>query len=938
VGSAGVPWLGAINTGVPDWGILKLWDGALTFTSGNTAPEVYPYYWRAPLSKTGTGTDIATDPVFNVVNGLYSGGGPGEAHAGFTTVSMGGGAADGFPSWRIIPGTTSEVIVSGIVSPADRGVLALVKWDAGFMTPPVAVASVADIQNVCVAAVLLGKGIVTGVGGCDGTVGGIFTVGSPTPYDFPGQAAGQYDLDEIHTGISRTFGPPPAADPTAGQVRLLTDPTAVSFSPGTVAGGMPILGATAAATGGGTASNFFAYRLPYLSDYATLSYTPLLPDDETTRYFVGIPPAGALGKAGNYDDFTTDYWAIQLARYRHRFVLAVGAPGALRRDGSYALVHFRKEQYFEEYVRDGIVPTAAKLYSVNMVSWSGAAQIDNLIDLTLPAPATSPAYPVNVSEVSEDPTGTAVPAMVGPNNTFTFTAADVTWVSGISYYKPLNAVTGLQTARITGLDLSITNVFNSSYRTHDAVPSAGPLFGDDRGDALNQCPVFISLSPFSYEGTESPEVGGIDIGIFASPQLFLGSLGKVKRQRIEFGFADLFGGLTNPAVASAATVLWVGGGAFDWIGFTGDTATPAFSENAKVRVFVRRPLNTDITTGYPLPALPATGLTAVEAGGARILFHSMFEHTGFTKPNYGNPTNVVNYIQNTTKDREELFLDEIYRYPVTWEPLATTIPADAAQLIGPGLPGGLAAVSVPVRPILGDPDYLGYYFGAYQLLALTGVPAVATEAQVAGLPERNPPYTDGLDAPFPSRGICIYPKDNYAAGGYTPAGADYSACAGERYFVRAFDAGAANVGEQSVILKFWGVSLADFAYVGPTPGGVGLALLAKVPGLTTWMDVGRTDGAGPSKQDVAVDGAGCLVLGPNTFDITDPSSQIQCAQVEVNLGALAPLFLNGENKCPVLVQVRLRDNATAKDLDWQNVVATAATATCHGLVGIEIIP
>lgn len=73
VGSAGVAWLGSSNSGVPDWGILKLNDGALSFT-GNVGADsrwVYPYYYRAPIcasgvGMTGTGLQTATDPTFNV--------------------------------------------------------------------------------------------------------------------------------------------------------------------------------------------------------------------------------------------------------------------------------------------------------------------------------------------------------------------------------------------------------------------------------------------------------------------------------------------------------------------------------------------------------------------------------------------------------------------------------------------------------------------------------------------------------------------------------------------------------------------------------------------------------------------------------------------------------------------------------------------------------
>lgn len=947
IGSAGPPWLGApLNTGEPDWGVLKLWDGALNLSTVNDPEEIYPYYWRSPLSPSGLGLDNITDPIFNVEDpgNTYTGGGSGLAHAGFVTVSMGGAPADGFPSWRILPAlaasTVSDVgfVVSGIVSPADRGVIALVRWPAGNYSPPVAATSVADIQARCLAAIKLGLGLSDGGAGCDGDPGGIFSEGTPTPYDFPGRASGQYELNEIHTGAARVGGTFPAANPTAGQVRLLTDPAAVPsfFFPATVVGGMPIFGATSAATGGGTDGNFLAYRLPYLEDYSTATGLIYTPSTEKPRFYSTIAPAaGSVTQAGNYEDFTTNFWAIQVARYRHRHSLGA-ATAAFRRDDSFALVHFRREAYFEEYVRDGIIPTSDKLYSVSLVNWNGVAQLANLIDLTSVSD-TSPAYPVNVAEVSEDPTGGTTPVLNGVyTNTFTFgpVGAPVTiFTSGVEYYVPLVRATGNAAVEISAFDVGISNLFLSSYRSHDTIPVGGPLSAGDRKYAVNQNPVFLSMSPFSYEGAELPDTDTLTLTGTAATQLFPGSLGLTKRQRIEFGFADLTGGTTNPLPATVATIAMSGPGAS--VTFDGDANTPSFTTDAKVRAFVRRPLVTDPTTGYPLPADPIDGFNLSNTLGGRILFHSMKE-TAFVFPTYGNAAVPAFTLYTATKDREERFLDEVYRYPVDW---ASSVPlpvATLANLMGPGLPSGMGAISVPVQPIAPPSSYEGYYLQGFNATSLVSAPPFTSELQVAGLPERNPPYTDGLDAPFPSRGILLYPQDKYT--GDSPAGPDYSGAVNDRLYQRAFDAGAANVGKTSIILRVWGVELADFAFSGPTPGSADRAILVKVPGLTTWMDAGRVDGAGPSKQDPALDGAGCKVIGPNTFDATDPASQIRYAQVEINLGPLAPLFLNGEGKCPVAVAVVFRDTPGAKAYNWENVVATASTSSCRGIVGLEVVP
>ena len=1082
VGSEGVAWLGSTNVGTPDWGILKLWDGILPFT-GNTAANaraVYPYYYRAPIAAsgvglTGTGIEPATDPTFNVLDGVYTGGGDGTVHAGFVTLAIGAGAV-GYPTWRILTAIANPAaVVSGIVSPADRGVLALVKWPTGSEPDPSPAVNVADIQARCVAAILLGKGILDN--GCDGEPGGVFSeataggraaatvvynanpaagysftldlssVGGPpapvtftsvplapanqyqfavgggaaatadnlalalntlyfsevfaaisngagtvdiylraagtvgnaptttitctalpadititnfaggtdvvsSPFTFPGRAAGQYNLNEIHTGSSSTGGLDPFYNPAAGQVRLLTDPAAVTFAaPKTVAGGLPIFGATTNAIGtttpvvgfpfsigGGTTGNFFAYRLPYLKDYSVatgLIYTPAL---EKPRFTTKLAPAslGALTQAGDYDDFTADFWAYQIGRYRHRFVLATGA-AATRTDDSYALVHFKKEAYFEAYVRDGVVPTNDQLWSVNLVSWTGTVPPYDLIEnLATTTPSSSPANPVNRSEVFEDNNGTVIPVPGGLSFTLTEKAAPVTTMfsSGIEYYVPIDVASiNDPNVDISALSFSYNGVFDRGYRSHDTVPVAGPLAGDKRAYAVNQNPVFVSLASFSFEGTETvPPTSTIVTG---SPGVttFPAELGEIRRQRIEFGYADLTPATTvDPAAGDTAAYNFVSPGFGKGINFTGDPNYPVFTTDAKVRVFLRRPLVVDGVTGYPEPI---AGTTVPNSTGDTILYHSMQEGAATIKVPYGNPTNAVLRGLTPLKDREELFLDEIYRYPENWTPLG---PPDATQLQGPGLPLGPAPISVPVRPNAAI-GYDGWYLGGFHTLQLDNATANLNNAlQVAGLPPRNPSYSEGLTSPAPSRGVLVYPQTDYSAA-HAPAQAagaasDYSVLTGDRVYIRAFNAGVANAGLSTVKFRLWGVELTDFQYTPLTgPGATGMAVLVKVPGLTTWMDAGRADGTGPSKQDIALDGAGCLLASTVA---TDTVSQIRYSDITLNL-APAALFINGEGNCPVLVKVILKDNFTGKALNFANVAETAATSLCRGLVGIEVL-
>lgn len=1080
VGSVGVPWLGSDNTGVPDWGVLKLVDGRVTPT-GNVAADVsgvYPYYYRSPISDTGVGAtgnglDATTDPTFNYYDAAYpsyTGGGPGVAHAGFASLPMDGGPAVGYPVWRVVPATSDlGVVVSGVVSPADRGVLALLHWPYGDLSAPTPATTTSEVLTRCVAATLLGQG----VGGEDGSPGGAFveasggtravgsidfttnpaapytvtldltsigggvvvftaltsptsdprtfaragsaaatatnfakavntlyfperltcqlsgslvtvtivapgedgndvtfasssmslslvqpsggTNGDPSPYGFPGRAAGQYNLDEVHRGISDTGGTKPVYNPAAGQVRLLSDPTAFpAAGTPTTAGGIPILGATPNAVGtgsptilpyglgGGTTGNFFAYRLPYLRSYTTTDGCIYTPTAEKVRYATKLPPAspGALTNYGDYDGFTADFWAYQVARYRHRFAPTNGPTSSLRRGGSYAVVHFKTEAAFEGFVRDGVVPATTDLYSVHPLSWSGIAQVDNLATTTTTPVAAAP-YTIQRSEIVEDPHGANVPTLVAGSGWSFGSTLDVMWCSGIRYLVPRAPGSASAPAfGITTLTFTLNGLFDATYRSHDKVPTTGPLAGDHRKYALNMNPVFVSLSSFTFTGTENPVVTGISLG---SMDLFKANLGEARRQRVELGYADLTNGTTNPTTGTSAMVSATQSLSSS-ITFNGDTDTPVFTRDARVRVFVRRPLAVVSTPGpnyqYPLPTVGGNspsnrGFTIPATGGDTVLYHSMREtNSGVETVPYGNPATPAKATFNTTKDRSERFLDEVYRYPLSWAPNPNA--GDVARLVGEGLPGGVSPVNVPVRPINGDPNFPGWYFQSIH----TDASYLLTnrELQVTGWPARNPPASEGLLNPQPSRGVLVYPQTNYTTG-FTPAGADYSAMTGLGGYVRAFDAGIANVGATTVRFKLWGVNLSTFAYAAPDPGSANMAVLVKVPGKTTWMDAGRTDGSGPSKQDALLDGAGCLVAGSNTFDGVDNATQLAYACIEVNVGATGALFANTETpaRCPILVAIVLYDTAGARALNLTQGGEDGPTSVCRGLVGIDLL-
>ena len=146
--------------------------------------------------------------------------------------------------------------------------------------------------------------------------------------------------------------------PAAGQVRLGTDPAAGPVlpygipvlgasieaydpAPTTTEVGNVVVGATVVLTASLDHPNFLAYRLPAITDYEKLPYTPRgmdpLATRETFRFFSVRRPAAALlpdgsplgarlPSAGLYGGaFRQDSWSRQVARYRHMFHLPAAA-------------------------------------------------------------------------------------------------------------------------------------------------------------------------------------------------------------------------------------------------------------------------------------------------------------------------------------------------------------------------------------------------------------------------------------------------------------------------------------------------------------------------------------------------------------------------------------------------------------------------------------
>lgn len=964
-------------TGIPDWGRLKLRDGGFVQRGDSTPPDVnsptsdffvFQEFWAPPYETqnlydvaiapnppgdifTVPGNDPDSDPVFNIDDAGYVGGGPGFTHhGGFTRVTP---VIETARTLNTSAG--NDVVVSGALFPADRGVVALMHWPAG---GDVAAFLAQPLEERVIAAILCGQGV---DGDCDGDPGGIFDEGNPDVFAFPGRASGQYDLSELHSGIDSQTGDPISggADPTAGQVRLGSDPNAgVPVIPG----GIPILGGTTAANGGGNDNNFFRYRLPYLKDYTLTSGVEYTPDIQKPRYFskppISLDPGSDLTQAGNYSDFPKNYWTFQVARYRHQFSLApFGNPDS----GSYLLLHFKREADFEAFVRDGVMPDDVvlgyELWSAGLVNYTNPESVDNLVDSTDPlAPLTSPAYHIHKSATLID----ADNPVTNLAQTYTFTREvdEVMYVSGVQYFLPNGTGSGTNW-QIDTFSWSANGLFDPTYLLGDtSLPST-----DETPGLWHRAPVVLYLGMAT---ADSNILNGLGAGY----------TGTSFYQRVDFNYTDLDSvsgpfDLTNgPTTLDSADIALVGGDTS--IRFAGDATQCHFWQDARLRLFARKPQNQQD------PVSSNTTFLFSNPTPDALLFHTTNHSPSFDGGgDYGNfkTTDPGDFpprpsLETPRKDVEERFYDEVYR--VANSALSSIDPTfdvglSIGNLTGPGLPFPASGpIELPVR--FASESLVSFGAASYlrndlHLLDLATDPAVSTEAQVSGLPDRAPPATDGVENPCPFSGMLIYPQNDYttgfrpsvASGDTTNAQPDYSIVSDpERVYIRVFDAAYSNqtvgpdkepsvVGQPFLTFRIDGLQLADFAYTPNGPGSALIALEVKIPGLTTWMDMGRRDMEGPSKQDPLLDGAGCQILDPAlTFDGRDAVTGTVFCQVRVNVGPAATVFANtGLNPlaplgiAPVIVRVRIKSAGAILNFTQGGPGATSDTP--RALTGITLL-
>ena len=958
-------WKTYLNfVGIPDWGVLKLSDddkvGFGFIHPENNGFSVYPYYlstetknWTDLPPDEERGADLVSDSVFNVMNVPYTGGGNGfqGSHAG--------GYARGteiIESFNVVKQIDTHCVISGSLFPADRGTLALLHLPAQ--------STLADIE--CIAALNCGQGIEDG---CDGETGGIWNYGvGDDPYQYPSAASGQYDLKELHTGYETgsimmigSIEPHPT-DPSLAHIIVSAPPILLSIEAGdkifvqgsnstpnidgehelvaigfdrytivatiTVDGntgsvGIPLEPSDFDPTNadntagqvreeytilGGTLSsvipnkgvdsrddnNFFRYRLPYLENYAELLWTP---PSAVDRYYkkptVSLNPTDDLELAGNYTNFNKDYWTFQIARYRHRFI--INDDPTTREKGSYFIIHFKKEEYFENLMIDKVAPTSDQVYSANIVDWTDLESKDNVYDDSTSVIRPSASYDILKSRIFADDDGES--ATIDPITPYTLTRAidSVIYVSGVRYFLS-DGVFGMDNVTFT-----VNNLFSNSFRMGGY-------------DVTKQSEGFRMARPTHYY-----------TGQFSRRMTITANHGEDANNRIEIPY-DLLGGfdLANaPLPADVATYVSPSTIIFD------TSSQPVFSSDARPVVHVRQPVK-HYNSNYVI------SLDGAEQSGKKIMTHS----TNGIQYTDANPT------YNNMKDFKEDFLDESYRWISDLNSPPALTPDEIERILGAGLPT-VGAIDIPVR--LTDASWLVTSFmeEGRHLVSLAGT----EEAQFAGLPFLNPPMIEAVTNPAPVCGVLLYPQYNYGSGhrpsqidgDISSAQPDYSGETGDKIFIRAFDACFSKsgkiddaIGSSFFKLRIHGLELEDFAWSGgASSGGLGIAILVKVAGLTTWMDIGRVDGSGASKQDAFSDGAGCQINDPTeTKDGVSTDTGIVYADVLVHTGGAAPLYENSEAEAPILVKVILKDSAEGRALD---MTTPNLMGKCRGLCGIELL-
>ena len=923
------------HSGLPDWGVYKvadtyIWDrldpwqirvAGLTTTQAIVGMEDnYENSLPAPAS------DVASDPVYNISE--VDGGGAGGIYRGNLILTDG----------EIIKAHTmrneTKFTISGMVYPADRGVLALVQWGLNTNLSPAS--SVSDIENRVLGAIKLGYGIEEDGENNDGEPGLLFVEGSGS--NFPSRTAGQYDLVELHTGIKRVgegselISIP--ANNRAGQVRLLTDPTACFFgedAPTVTENGIPILGGDSNAIGGSSPLNFFGFRLPQLKSYLPEDiYTPV---EERARFFTAYTPnsldSDELDSAGGYLTLGKNLFGNQVARFRHTHSNFSG--------GSLALIHFKTEHAFEKFARDGIVPSEDDVWSVSLNSYSDPSQDltdtsspyneKGLVTGAEPSAVTAPGNAlVRLNLVEENQPGTALTLTEVPaSNTYT-TELDysVMWVSGVPYLtKESSLVLPITMLESAGSPYILSEDSGRVVYYDDNFISPVQLYLSGLGNNFT-ITGFLDGNPHTF----TSDIVGLSGDLLTNSGATFGRINLSLNIGVNGSVGDI------PSLISVSTFI---DGVLNVPYFHAITKPPMLANDfASVR-----------TTGGTLSTLLFfSGGQEGEYGNARtdeegVLIVELPVGAG----DGGLPTMVKSDRFTARKDTQERFLDETYRIRSNFDGFSFTHHGQDVgndNLVGPGLPlGSYFYNTFVMRDTTGSNHFTaGWISNKYHLSLPIG------ECVVKGIANQaiSRTYSYG-DKPL-RRGVLSRATSNYTtttsnllvgndSATWTPVSPNYAVISYNQVdtsYVRAFDLAFSRsevtedvAGSTQFTLRVVGLRYSDFLTTTNRA-----RIQVKVPGLTAWLNIGRPNGSGGSKQSSTLDGAGCCVSYTEGYL---KSEGVVYTDVLCDIGSNAVLTANDQGEVLVLVKVVL-------ELGYLSTYSDFSGTMYHnrrGLIGLEVL-
>ena len=387
----------------------------------------------------------------------------------------------------------------------------------------------------------------------------------------------------------------------------------------------------------------------------------------------------------------------------------------------------------------------------------------------------------------------------------------------------------------------------------------------------------------------------------------------------------------------------------------------------------------------------ATGIIAVQGLSFNSTYTADLKFTNAYDPNesgaelYRKP---FSGLFTARKDTQERFLDESYRLDHRF--LEVVDSAVNNNLMGAGMPEGFLPIELSVRD---DSDIsstegiskhgkAGFLRNGLHWLAGIQSGTIGQEgyAQVRGMPQLANNVLSGGKYGQPRRGVLTAPSIDYTASGFIPnesyqsswvtdanLGNAYTPGVADKYyaqpdnsittsnlkerpfsFVRTFDVEFSRsgtlenmVGTSRFKLRLVGLEFNNIDFQNASRP---LTVYVKVPGLTTWLDVGRNNGDGPSKQSLEYDGAGCFISSQEGFFVEEA---VHYLDLELEVGPNASFFVNSDNEVPVLVKAVLNygyhaENTTGTTFGLDlfgtdNTPTNRPLRDRRGLIGIEIL-